>query len=230
VNSNPTDLMALLANPPNLHGGTTHSLVRGALQWIDRLPRPLRTLETGCGLSTLVFALRGDEHACITPYASEPDAVKDYCAQHGIDASRVTFHIDTSEIILPHLDSAPLDVILIDGSHAFPHVFIDYFYSTSALAVGGTLILDDVHLWTGKVLRDFLNSEPEWRLVQQWDGRTAAFEKIAELESRDWFDQPYVNSRSGPWRARSRMALALLRQKDLLTLERYIRGMVTKGD
>ncbi len=223
-------LEQLLEHPPALHGETTHSLVRGALEWIGRLPRPLRTLETGCGLSTLVFVSRGDEHACITPYGSERDRVREYCAQHGLDASRVTFHIDRSEVVLPTLDASPLDLILIDGSHAFPHVFIDWFYSSQRLAVGGTMVIDDVHLWTGKVLRDFLRSEPEWQLEEEWDGRTAAFRKLQELRSCDWFDQPYVQQRSSPWRARARMASSLLRRGDLETLADYVRNMVPRSE
>lgn len=216
----------LLANPPILHGSTTHALVLASLEWIDRLPRPIRTLETGCGLSTLVFVLRGDEHVCITPYVDESNRVLEYCTERGLDASRVTFEIERSEIVLPTLEASPFDLVLLDGSHAFPNVFVDYFYSASMLSVGGTLIVDDVHLWTGKILRDFLCTEPEWEILEEWDGRTAAFRKLAELESRDWFDQPYVRDRSTPTRTRARMALSLIKQRDLTTLGQYARGVV----
>lgn len=218
----------LLAQPPNLHGQTTHALVSGALEWIDRMQRPRRTLETGCGLSTIVFVARGDNHTCITPYADEPSRVREYCEQHGIDTSRVTFCIEPSELALPNLETDPLDLVLIDGSHAFPHVFIDYFYSSRLLAVGGVMVIDDVHLWTGNVLRDFLSSEPEWRLVEEWDGRTVAFEKEQELSSRDWFDQPYVLHRSSPWRARARMTQSLLARRDFGTLAAYARGVLRR--
>ena len=223
-------LQQLLADPPALHGSTTHSLVRGALEWIDQLPRPLRTLETGCGLSTLVFVLRGDEHVCITPDADEPDRVRRYCAEHEIDTGRVTFKIERSEVVLPTLAAQPRDLVLIDGSHAFPHVFLDYFYSAQALTIHGTLIVDDVHLWTGKVLRDFLQSEPEWEIVEEWDGRTSAFRKISKLRPRDWFDQPYVRDRSTPTRTRARMALALLKKRDLSTLAHYARGLLGRSE
>lgn len=220
----------LLDHPPALHGDVTHSLVRPALDWIGRLPRPLRTFETGCGLSTLVFVLRGDQHACVTPYASEPHAVRQYCHQHGLDVSGVTFHVDRSEAVLPTLELGPLDLILIDGSHAFPQVFIDYFYSAQSLVVGGTLMVDDVHLWTGKVLRDFLFREPEWKAIDEWAGRTIAFCKVAQLRSCDWFDQPYVRQRSSPWRARGRMALSLLKKGDLETLRGYAQDLLLKSD
>lgn len=219
----------LLANPPPLHGATTHALVSSALEWIDQLPRPLRTLETGCGISTLIFVLRDDRHACITPYGDEPDRVRGYCTAHGLDASGVTFHIERSEIALPKLDPEPLDLVLIDGSHAFPNVFIDYFYACERLVPGGILVLDDVHLWTGKVLRDFLATEPEWEIIDEWDGRTAALRKLTEPEPRDWFDQPYVARRSTPFRARTRMAASMVQRRDLSTLAGYMRGVLRRG-
>ena len=230
MTSSPPTLDRVLADPPTLHGTTTYTLVSGALAWIDALPRPLRSLETGCGLSTVVFALRDDEHICITPDASEPDAVRRYCDANGIDLGNVTFHIEPSETVLPSLQATPRDLVLIDGSHAFPHVFIDYFYSASLLAVGGVLIVDDVHLWTGMILRSFLLSEPEWELETEWDGRTAAFRKTRELTSRDWFDQPFVLRRSSPWRARARMTTSMVRRGDYDTLRAYIRSMLGSKD
>jgi hypothetical protein len=230
VISSTPDLQYVLANQPALHGDTTYTLVPSALEWIDRQPRPLRTLETGCGLSTIVFAMRGDEHICITPYPTERDALERYCGENRIDSSRVQFQIERSEVVLPGLEARPRDLVLIDGSHAFPQVFIDYFYASQLLVVGGTLIVDDVHLWTGKVLRTFLESEPDWELETEWDGRTVALRKTQEpTTSRDWFDQPFVLSRSTPWRARARMTSSMLRNRDYATLQRYVRSMLPRA-
>jgi predicted O-methyltransferase YrrM len=220
------DLDCLLADPPAVHGETTYSLVGSTLRWLADRPRPLRTLETGCGLSTIVFAMRGDEHVCITPNGGEAEAVKQYCETAAVALSNVTFLIEPSELILPTIDIAPRDLILIDGSHSFPQVFIDYFYAAAQLAVGGYMIVDDVHLWTGRVLEQFLRSEPDWRLQGEWDGRTVAFRKVQEAESRVWMDQPFVWRRSGPWRARARMASSLVRSGDYGTLLEYVRGLV----
>jgi hypothetical protein len=45
----------------------------------------------------------------------------------------------------------PLDLVLVDGSHSFPQVFfIDWFYTAGALKIGGHLLVDDVHVWTGR--------------------------------------------------------------------------------
>ena len=217
----------LIDRLPAVHGDTTYAVLDSVIKWLDMLPRPLRTLETGCGLSTLAFILRGDEHICITPNAEESDRVRGYCLEHDIDVTGCTFLLEPSEFVLPRLDVSPRDLILIDGSHSFPQVFIDFFYSAQLLELDGILIVDDIHLWTGKVLRDFLLSEPEWQRLQEWEGRTVAFRKVAGLESRVWFEQPYVRVRSTPARVRARMALSMVKNRDLATLTDYVRTVLS---
>jgi predicted O-methyltransferase YrrM len=219
----------LLARPPVLHGTITHGLTEDALHWIAAQPRPLRTLETGCGLSTLVFALRGDRHLCITQDGEETDRVREYLDDHGVEAGGLAFEVARSEVALPSLTPGPLDLVLIDGSHAFPNVFVDWLYATPHLRVGGTLVVDDVHLWTGKVLRDYLVEAPEWELITEWGGRTAAFRKRTEATYRDWFDQPFVHKRSTPTRTRLRMSVSLLRRGDVATLRRLAGDLVRRG-
>jgi hypothetical protein len=212
---------------PPIHGDTTFALLGAVIEWFDTLPRPLQTLETGCGLSTIAFIARGDEHICITPNAEEARRVRNYCQSHNIDITSCTFRLEPSEFVLPRLDVSLRDLILIDGSHSFPQVFIDFFYSAQLLKVGGILVVDDVHLWTGKVLRDFLSAEPDWERVEEWDGRTIAFRKERAIESRVWFDQPYVRSRSAPSRARMRMVISMVKNRDFATLANYVRQVLS---
>lgn len=212
---------------PAIHGDTTFALLGATLEWLNSLPRPLRTLETGCGHSTIAFIRRGDEHVCITPNGEEAERVRAYCAEHDIDMGDCTFRVEPSEFVLPRLDIADRDLILIDGSHSFPQVFIDYFYSAQLLKLGGALVVDDTHLWTGKVLSDFLSAEPDWDRVAEWEGRTVAFRKSAEAQARVWFDQPYVRDRSTPSRVRARMMLSMLRNREFATLAGYARGAMS---
>ena len=193
----------LFADAPALHGpagapGPTHGLLDDALRFIDRTVRAGdRTLETGSGYSTILFALKSTQHVCIVPQRQEVDRIRAYCDEHGISTATVEFHFAPSERVLPALDLDRLDLVLVDGSHSFPQVFIDWFYTASALKVGGHLLIDDVHLWTGRVLRDFLLDEPEWAKVTELRGRTAIFRKTAEVDlDRLWTDQRYVRQRT----------------------------------
>jgi predicted O-methyltransferase YrrM len=222
-----TSLDQLLSDELGVHtelaGGAemTYGLHGDVLRWLDHaLQAGWHTLETGCGLSTVVFANKGAIHTCISPFGSERERVAAWCDKHSISIDQVTFIVDYSEQVLPGLDVGTLDLVLIDGSHAFPHVFIDWFYAARSLKVGGLVIVDDLQIWTGMTLRDFLAGEPGWELAHEWVGRTAAFRKVAEIDpSRGWRQQPYVAERSaiGGIRAylvllrRGRFRLALFR-------------------
>jgi hypothetical protein len=197
-------LQQLLEDAPAIHGGAgddliTHGLLVDALEFIDRELAPgSRTLETGSGYSTILLAMKGAQHTCVVPNQPEIDRILAYCEQRSIDSSGLTFCVKPSERVLPTLDTGRLDLVLIDGSHSFPQVFIDWFYTAEALNVGGHLLVDDVHVWTGRVLRDFLAAEPEWTVVDELGGRTAIFRKIGEVDpDRLWSDQRYVLKKTG---------------------------------
>jgi hypothetical protein len=228
-------LAGLLADPPLVHGPeggndlVTHGLLPGALEWIEGNVGPdVYSLETGSGLSTIMFAIGGGEHHCIVPNQPEVDRLLAYCAEREISTDNVRFHVQPSERVLPALDVGPLDVVLIDGSHSFPQVFIDWFYVQSALRVGGTLILDDVHVWTGRVLRDFLRAEPEWEQTNHWWGRTVTFRKVAEVDpDKLWLDQLFVWKRSRPSVVgRARMAWGMLREGELGEVLTRVKALV----
>ena len=111
--------------------------------------------------------------------------------------------------------------MLIDGSHAFPAPFIDWLYTASALKVGGHLIVDDTQLWTGHVLKQFLDEEAGWALRHAYAGRSAVF--VKERGSPAFPSgptHPFVTRRSRPLEmsARARHAVELIRQGKLRTV------------
>ena len=83
--------------------------------------------------------------------------------------------------------------VLIDGVHAFPVPFIDWYYTANRLAVGGAMIVDDTHLRPCAMLRDFLASEvARWERLADFD-RTTIFRRITAepvAEGVSWTDQP----------------------------------------
>jgi hypothetical protein len=232
-----TSVQQVLEHPPLIHGWDpgegviTHGLIPPALEFIERTVQPgWRTLETGSGLSTIAFALTGARHQVIVPNAEEEMRVRAFCEENGIDSGQVSFIIDFSEKVLPSLELGVIDCYLIDGSHSFPQVFIDWFYVRDSLRVGGWLIVDDVHVWTGRVLRDFLKAEPGWELVHQWSGRTVAFRKTAENVDRDWSEQRYVTRHThAETVGRVRMAAALAREGEFTEILKRTRALLPGG-
>jgi hypothetical protein len=229
-----TTLETLLKDRPAIHGDDgsdpmTHGLIEEGLALLDRSVQPgWRTLETGSGYSTIVLAARGADHTCIVPNQHEVDRIRAYCDGAGIATDRVTFHVEPSERVLPRLDLGALDLVLIDGSHSFPQVFIDWFYTASALKLGGRLIVDDIHVWTGRVLRDFLAAEPAWRIDDELGGRTAILTKIGEVDPDElWTDQPYVVAKSGLGvTGKARMAASMIRHGHVSELAGHARVAV----
>lgn len=229
----------LISAQPAIHGDEeagqermTHGLSTPALRFLaDTVQSGHRTLETGSGYSTIVFASAGSDHTVVVPNEFEGQRIREYCASAGIDDSGVKFHFEPSERVLPGLPDDPLDVVLIDGSHSFPHTFIDWFYTAHRLNVGGWLLVDDIHLWTGRVLRDFLVEDPAWDRVTEYLGRTALFRKVAETDPDVlWTDQPVVVRRSRlATQARLQQAVSMLRNGQRDELAGLVRRTLGRG-
>ena len=156
------DLNELLQNPPRVQRNgqgqfVEMGLTEEALTLISkRIDASSHTLETGCGVSTVAFALTGSQHICITPAEHEIQRVKEYCEAKNIPVDQITFYPDSSENILPSVECEPLDLVLIDGRHGFPAPFIDFYYTATKLKIDGWLVIDDTWLWTGQVLKEVL--------------------------------------------------------------------------
>jgi predicted O-methyltransferase YrrM len=218
---NMNSVQELLASSPKFHRDSKGSPVswqldESALYYIDKhLENMSRTLETGAGVSTILFAMKATNHVCIVPDASQIDRITKFCEQNRLQTDRITFLPDKSENVLPKLGLSGLDLVLIDGRHAFPTPFIDWYYTTSMLRTGGLLIVDDVHLWTGRVLREYLLSELEWGLEHDFP-RTSVFVKRHEVnQDKVWVHQRFLvqRSRAGLIREQIRYAIGQIRSR-----------------
>jgi predicted O-methyltransferase YrrM len=188
----------IMESPPKIHGGgtITWSLGEDVLRFMfTYLKRGLKTLETGCGTSTLVFALKQTAHFVITPSTDEMERIKQYCDEKEMPTERLSFRIGKSEDVLPGFEINDFDLVLIDGCHAFPVPFLDWYYTAEKLKVNGLLIVDDIQLWPCRILCEFLKREPEWAMVSTF-ARSVAFRKLENVPPKEWTDQPFVVERS----------------------------------
>lgn len=197
------DLERLLSDPPTLHLTAEglpvpYESSEEILRLIDREVGPgARTLETGAGISTVLFALKGARHVCVVPGAEEVERIRRWCDGAGVSTADVTFVVQRSEEALPRLELDSLDFVLIDGGHAFPTPFIDWYYAGRRLIPGGVLAIDDIQLWTGRVLDRFLHEEPGWEREEVLPMRASVFRCTAEQgDLGEWVHQPYVVRRS----------------------------------
>ncbi len=189
----------VLADPPQVHAldGESASDRLGIWRTADSCYQLLRaevgpgsrTLETGLGLSTALFAALGAEHVCVVSRPQEAERLAAYCELKGLPTENLRFEIGFSDEILPSLALGPLDLVLIDGGHGFPVPVIDWHYGARTLRVGGMLVLDDVTLPAVYDLRRILDRDPRWsreHLTDKW----AAYRKTGAAEAvEDWWEQ-----------------------------------------
>lgn len=190
-------LEELSRHRPRLHGregGRSYGISREVLRYMAGIVREgSHSLETGCGLSTILFAASRSHHITISPEAGEHERVRAWCGEHGVPVDRVQFIAGDSRQVLPALKLEPLDLVLIDGCHAMPSPLIDWYYTAGSLKVGGIVIVDDTHIRSGGILRDFLAAESgRWALRREFRS-TAVFEKLCEevIDGIWWGLQPY---------------------------------------
>jgi hypothetical protein len=157
----------VLLDPPYVHGTAATGVWSTSESAYDLMAAHCgpgsRTLETGLGVSTVLFAGWGADHTCVVHDQGEVDAVRNHMGRLGISDERVQFRVGSSDRVLPTLELTELDLVLIDGSHAFPLPIIDWYYAAGALKYGGVLVLDDTHMEAVRMgLATFLARDPRW--------------------------------------------------------------------
>ncbi len=196
-------LEALLTERPKFHGredaGTVnYAISDDVIRWMtENLPNNAATLETGCGYSTVGFALFSSRHTVISPFPQEFELLQKWCLENQVDVEHVEFIASISQIVIHSLENQhPLDMVLIDGDHAFPGPFIDWYFTADRIKKGGFVVVDDTQLITGQILKEFLQAEAQrWSLECEL-GKTSIFKKSVSTpvaEGIPWIHQPYVN-------------------------------------
>lgn len=103
------NIQELLTNPPKIHtdkGELTSSwnLADEKLLFLDKyLTKNIKTLETGSGLSTIVFAIKCTENTCIMPDGNQVARIKAYYTEQNLLFSKTNFIINKSEYAFPSL-------------------------------------------------------------------------------------------------------------------------------
>jgi predicted O-methyltransferase YrrM len=181
-----------MRDKPSFHG---HGRLRwdvspGTLHLLTRLAASAqRTLEVGCGVSTVVFAAAGTSHVAVSPVREEFERIEEYCAAAGVPTAGVDFREGLSDRVLPLLE-LDVDLALVDGAHSFPYPVVDFHYVSRRLRPGGVLVLDDVPIPSVGAVYRFMRADPRWELVDLVDHRAAAFRLTAPLPDGDpWGEQ-----------------------------------------
>jgi precorrin-6B methylase 2 len=148
------------------------------------------TAETGCGGSTIVlsgasarhtaFAIEGESRT-ITGLRNQPD----------LRAEHVQFVEGESKDMLPgYRFETELDLVLLDGPHAYPLPQLEFTYLFPQLKVGGWLVMDDIQIPSVYELFRFLKQEKSVEL-EEVVVRTAFFRRLKAESGRPdgWVEQ-----------------------------------------
>ena len=121
--------------------------------------RPIRSVETGCGASTILFSKYCEHHTVYTydDKAQENSSVNFVLESADFRSDKVKWIFGPTQrtIFSDPLDH-DVDMILIDGPHGYPFPELEYFAFYKRLRPGGILIVDDIHIPTIYNLYKFL--------------------------------------------------------------------------
>jgi predicted O-methyltransferase YrrM len=206
--------------PPTVHGRAEFwGLAWEALAFLERTVQPgMATLETGAGASTIVFAARGAEHEAITPSAEEAQRISAECERRGISTENLRFRIGSSPDVLRTWAGRPLDLVLVDGAHAFPYPTLDWWFLAPHLKIGSLMLLDDAYMPPVAAVVDHLRGSSAWRLEEPASFRTAVAQKLAEeVPEPEWKGERIGGRMSFRYLPPRRRVAAAVRQRALST-------------
>ena len=166
----------------------------------------VRTMETGCGKSTIFFSLASQEHYCFAlDDREELDSSVEFVEKNELfRAEKCKFIFGPTQKTLENYKfEEKFDVIFLDGPHGFPFPELEYFYVYPYIQTGGFLIVDDVHIPSIARFADILFEDEMFDLVETVVA-TAIFRRTeAPTFSRygdGWWQQRYNRLRVSPLR------------------------------
>ncbi len=158
------------------------------------------TIEIGGGHSTVAFATAVARHICVNPDRTANEMVRGFLEQNGLWRDNVEFHGESSDAVLPTLEVAGgFDVALMDGNHSFPFPMLDWHFLDRHLHRGSLLVIDNVEINAVRMLTEYLDREPAYRLLERVRGSHRydcyIYEKIQDRVVAGWNDQA-INRRA----------------------------------
>ena len=116
----------------------------------------------------------------MTPSQAEADRILAECERREISTEHLTFRIGSSADVLRDWEPRQLDLVLVDGAHAFPYPTLDWWYLAPHLKVGGLMLLDDAYMPPVAAVVDHVRHSSAWRLEEPVSFRTAVARKLAD--------------------------------------------------
>jgi hypothetical protein len=153
------------------------------------------TCETGCGGSTIVLSNLSKRHVAFG-IEGENRTISALRQHPDLRGEAVTFVEGESRVTVPGYSfSGPLDLVLLDGPHAYPLPQVEFAYLFPPVRAGGWLVLDDIQIPSVYELFRFLRMEKGVEL-EEIAVRTAFFRKTQKgAPQPDGWERQGINRR-----------------------------------
>jgi precorrin-6B methylase 2 len=139
------------------------------------------TAETGCGGSTIVLSHASDRHTAFA-IDGKDRTITELRKQSDLRTEKVTFVEGETKDTLPQYQFAgELDLVLLDGPHAYPLPQIEFSYLFPWIRLGGWLVVDDIQIPSVYEMFDFLRKESSV-VLEDVVVRTAFFRRAGAVE------------------------------------------------
>jgi len=166
--------------------------------------------ETGCGGSTIVLSHASAHHIAFAIEGNDR-TITELRKQNDLRNENVTFvEGETKDTLPAYRFEGQMDLVLLDGPHAYPLPQIEFAYLFPLIKLGGWLVMDDIQIPSVYELFHFLKAEPSVTL-EEVRGRTAFFRRIKVVASGpDGWAQQGINRHTilrYSWRDRLRHLL-----------------------
>lgn len=196
-------LDALAALPNDFHdAGVMPAVVLEAIERHSRDIKIINSVETGSGLSTILFSHLSQKHLV---FAKEQfgdiqgNSISSVKGSELFHSESVEYIIGPTQRTLPNYKfTEKLQLVLIDGPHGFPYPNLEYYYLYQHLDEGALLIIDDIHIPTIRQLAEVLCEDEMFEKLEIVEScmflkRTSA--AMFNPEGDDWWLQTYNSSR-----------------------------------
>jgi hypothetical protein len=151
------------------------------------------SMETGAGVSTLLFSHLSEDHAVFAVDGGS-GSIHNVKTSPLFNAATTSFVEGPTQRTLPaYRPGHRLQAALLDGPHGFPFPQLEYYYVYPLLQEKALLILDDIHIRSVHDLYNFLRADDMFELVEVIE-RTAFFRRTTApvfdpLGDRWWLQQ-----------------------------------------
>jgi precorrin-6B methylase 2 len=140
-----------------------------------------RSVETGCGGSSIVLSQASERHVAFAIEGAD-GTIGELRKRSDLRTENVTFVEGETKDTLPgYRFEGDLDLVLLDGPHAYPMPQIEFAYLFPRIRLGGWLVLDDIQIPSVYELFHFLERESSV-VLEEVVVRTAFFRKTGVVE------------------------------------------------